>query len=572
MKKIFKLLMLAIATSFALASCEDVPMPYPTPDGTGSEDTPGNTIAPAGDGTAAAPFNVAGIKAFIDEGDYTGKMVYFTGIVTSFKSGEEPGNSYGNATFYIADETEGSNTFYCYRIKGFNNQKFNASDANLFSIGDTVTVCGNVTLYSGNTYETEQNTAYLVSVNGKGNGNNDQPGDDTPGEAKGSGTLADPYNVAAVLAYINTLGADKESANEVYIKGKVISNNTTDATISQFGNMTFDMADEGSNATFMAFQVYGPGKKKFTAASQIKVGDEVIVCGKVVNYKGNTPETIGKGQAYVVSINGEGEVGGNDQPSTDQPTSGTEINCAKAAELALALEDKAESAETYTVIGYITETNGTISRNQQVFWMADTKDGGKVFEAYWANIPDPTKALPVGTKVKMTGKLKRYGSTPEMQNGDVVVLEMGEGNSEGDNQGGEQTGNANEYTTTISYTLGASNAYDDGMATINGVEGVQTIKIGTSKNPGEFSFKSATGKVTFYAVTWKGAGSADVQFKDGDSVVKTVNVKANDGAANNAPYTMTVSSTDKYEIEIPAGKTITVTSDKRIIFFGLKEK
>lgn len=120
----------------------------------------------------------------------------------------------------------------------------------------------------------------------------------------------------------------------------------------------------------------------------------------------------------------------------DDPTEATEISCAKAVEICKALDDKAETTETYTVTGYITDTDGKISREQQVFWMADTKDGGKVFEAYWANIPDPTKPLPVGTKVKMTGKLMRYGSTSEMKNGDVVVLEMGDDNGGGGNTGG----------------------------------------------------------------------------------------------------------------------------------------
>lgn len=388
---------------------------------------------------------------------------------------------------------------------------------------------------------------YDIPGIGGGNG-----GDESNVEPKGTGTLEDPYNVAAVVAYCKSLDADVESPNVVYIKGKVKNNTTTDETISSYGNMTFTMVDEGGSLEFTAFQVYGPGNKKFTSVDQIKQGDEVVVCGKVVNYKGNTPETVGKGAAYVYSINGEGGTSvptevieiscakavelcnalGDGETSTevysitgyitdvfatvskgqqsfwmadtkdggkvlqaywanlpegvaafkkgskvkivgsllkyvkdgnvttevknadvvileegsdsDEPVTGdaTEVSCAKAVEICNALEDKTETKENYTVTGYITETDGKISRDQQVFWMADTKDGGKVFEAYWANIPDPTKALPVGTKVKMTGKLMRYGSTPEMKNGTVVVLEMGEGggSSEGGGTAVEPTG------------------------------------------------------------------------------------------------------------------------------------
>lgn len=526
--------------------------------------------------------------------------------------------------------------------------------------------------------------------NPSGEGGEDTPGEEVVVEPAGSGTLADPYNVAAIVALINNLESGAESTQAYYIKGKVKSNSTSESTISQYGNMTFDMIDEGNTSTvFKAFQVYGPGNKKFTSVDQIKEGDEVVVYGKVVNYQGNTPETVGKGAAYVYSINSSSEPGtdpvtpvegvevtcaqaaelcnaledgatstetysvtgyitdvyttiskgqqsfwmadtkdggkvlqaywanlpegveaftkgskvkitgqllkyvkdgnvtaeiknadvvileagsGDNGGNGDQPATGESISCAKAAELAMALEDKATSEETYTVTGYITETNGTVSQNQQVFWMADTKDGGKVFEGYWANIPAPYTALPVGTKIQMTGKLMRYGSTPEMKNGTVVVLEKAEGSDNGGSTDQPATGDAGEYGTNISYT-GGSSFDDDGTATVNGVESVKVLKIGTSSKAGDFTITAPTsGKITFYAVTWKGQSSADVQFKNGDEVVKTVSVKGNDGATGNSPYTITLASSDKYEVELPAGKTITITSDKRILFIGMQSK
>lgn len=101
-----------------------------------------------------------------------------------------------------------------------------------------------------------------------------------------------------------------------------------------------------------------------------------------------------------------------------------EVTCEQAREIALALtSNNTPTEETYAVTGYITNTDGKISREQQIFWMADTKDGGKVFEGYWANIPDPTTALKVGTKVKMTGKIMKYNTTPEIKNGTVEILE-----------------------------------------------------------------------------------------------------------------------------------------------------
>ena len=58
--------------------------------------------------------------------------------------------------------------------------------------------------------------------------------------------------------------------------------------------------------------------------------------------------------------------------------------------------------------------------------------------------------------------------------------------------------------------------------------------------------------------------------KDGETVIKTVTVKENTGATQNSPYTLTVTDADKYEFEVSEACTITVTSDKRVIFFGIK--
>ena len=241
----------------------------------------------------------------------------------------------------------------------------------------------------------------------------------------GEGTLENPYNVAGVLAYIEGLGADVESSTAVYVKGKVLSNNTSEATITQYGNMTFDIIDEGNTSkTFKAFQVYGPGNKKFTAVDQIKEGDEVIVYGKVVNYKGNTPETVGKGQAYVVSINDNGNAGG-DTPGEEA----TAITCAKAMEICAALADGATSTETYSITGYITDVFADINYNQQSFWMSDNNDGQKMVQAYWANLPGGVSAFTVKSKVKITGKLLKFVKNgeviTEVKNADVEILEQG---------------------------------------------------------------------------------------------------------------------------------------------------
>ena len=99
-----------------------------------------------------------------------------------------------------------------------------------------------------------------------------------------------------------------------------------------------------------------------------------------------------------------------------------EITCEEAAAIAASLPHNTPTTETYTVIGYVTETDGVISREQQRFWMADTPNGGNVFQSYWGNV---TEAVSVGDKVSLTGQIMRYNSTYQIKNGDVIILAYG---------------------------------------------------------------------------------------------------------------------------------------------------
>ena len=123
-------------------------------------------------------------------------------------------------------------------------------------------------------------------------------------EPKGSGTLADPYNVQAVLNYIETLGADTPSEQEFYIKGYVTSITSQFAT--PYGNATFTISDTkaGANSFLVYRALYLENKKWEEGNPTLNEGDEVIVYGKVTNYKGTTPETV-QNTAYIYSLNGK---------------------------------------------------------------------------------------------------------------------------------------------------------------------------------------------------------------------------------------------------------------------------
>ena len=105
----------------------------------------------------------------------------------------------------------------------------------------------------------------------------------------------------------------------------------------------------------------------------------------------------------------------------------TEMTCAEAAAAAALLDHNTPGTDSVAVIGYVTSTDGKISKGQQVFWMDDEKGSKKTFEGYWCNLPAADVAanqpLNIGDKVRIEGFLMRYNSTYEMKNGDVTILE-----------------------------------------------------------------------------------------------------------------------------------------------------
>lgn len=383
----------------------------------------------------------------------------------------------------------------------------------------------------------------------------------TPESDGGEGEQAEGTEItcAKAVELTNALADGATSAETYTITGYITEVIGTVSTKTGTPQQSFWMADtKDGGKIFEAYYANVPdGVSEFAKGAKVKITGQLM---KYVKDGNVTPEM--KNATVVIIEAGDGGEGGEGGQGE-----GTEVTCAQAVELTNALADGATSEATYTVTGYITEVFGNVSRNQQSFWMADTKDGGQVFEAYWANLPEGVSAFTVGSKVKITGQLIKYVKdskvTPEIKNATVVIIEAGEGG-----EGGEG-GDTSEYGISLSYT-GGTNFYDNGIATINDVADCKVLKIGTSKAAGDFTVNVPAGKHSFYAITWKGGDAADVVLKNGDEVLETVTVQPNDGATSNSPYTITVTEDDKYEFEVSEACTITVTSDKRVIFFGIK--
>jgi len=215
-----------------------------------------------------------------------------TGIVKNLKDDD----IYGN--FDLEDETGYVYVYGLLSEKGGEKKKFQElAAAKGIKNGCKLTIIGTRGSYNG---KIEVMNAYFVSV---------EPGSITPDDPKDpetdKGTLEKPFTPAEANEFVAKLG-DNESVNDYYIKGKIIEITDKNQFSTQYGNCTFYISDDGTDKAdkFYVFRTLYLGNVKYTEGILPKAGDEVIICGKLVNYKGNTPETV-QNKSYIYSLNGE---------------------------------------------------------------------------------------------------------------------------------------------------------------------------------------------------------------------------------------------------------------------------
>lgn len=323
-KYIFSVLMAAMA-AFTFSSCEDVPEPYTLPTQPGAPTTP----EVATQGTEASPYTVTDAKT-VKTG--TGKYIkgYIVGYVPDKALNEAifgDASSAETAPTNIllaakADEKEVNNCMPIQLPAGDLRTALNLKD-NPGNLKKELIICGNIETYFG---ATGLKSATYAKINGKEIGK--KPGDTTPGtdlkgEAKGDGSEANPFNSVAAQKYTAALEAGKATDKEFYIKGKVQSIKEQFST--PYGNGSFYIADDANSTQFYIFRIYYFGGEKWKEGDMtLKEGDEIVVCAKLINYMGNTPETNQGGK--LISVNGKTSAGGGEvKPDPDpkpDPTPG----------------------------------------------------------------------------------------------------------------------------------------------------------------------------------------------------------------------------------------------------------
>ena len=127
------------------------------------------------------------------------------------------------------------------------------------------------------------------------------------------------YTVAKALELI---AAGEGLDAKVYVKGQITS--IKEVNTEQFGNATYDISDDATAANKLTvYRGYFYDNGKFTSSDQIKVGDVVVVYGKLVNYKNNTPQVT---NSSIYSLNGV--VSGVDNITVDKNVDAPAYNVA----------------------------------------------------------------------------------------------------------------------------------------------------------------------------------------------------------------------------------------------------
>ena len=197
--------------------------------------------------------------------------------------------------------------------------------------------------------------------------------------------------------------------------------------------------------------------------------------------------------------------------------------------------------------------------------------------------------LKEGDVVTLVGKRDAYNDQDQVGGPAYYISHVagttGDDNTGDDNTGDDNTGDDNtevvagEYDSNVAFGI-VESAYTDGPATVNGVENVATLKLGTSKlyGTGTITLPAGTTEITYYAVAWKG-NPTKLEFSVGETVVGTQEIAANDGASGQSPYTITVADTDKYTFTLASAleaETVvtikTVETGFRAILFGVQAK
>ncbi len=295
--------------------------------------------------------------------------------------------------------------------------------------------------------------------------------------------------------------------------------------------------------------------------------------------------TAGGGGAEIDLSAGSAIEGGNTGGSTGGNTGDSNAVKATVQEFL----DAAEDATVYELTGVI---GGSINTQYGNFDLTDATGTVYIYGLKDANgnYAYTSLGLKEGDTITVQGTRTSYNGKAQMKNALYISHTAGEGG--GTTEPEPPVAGDGEYASDSPFVQSSDDstnaAYTLGDSKVNG-EAATGFKLGKSKQEGKFTSKaigvSGDKYLNFYAISWGAGGDKTIYFRVNGGEAIAQPIKANDGAAGNPPYTITVSDSDHYSILLSGLKESDViefstnaafdcaaVSDyaTRAIFFGVK--
>ena len=253
-----------------------------------------------GTGTLEDPYDAVGAMMYarsLQPGSSSDGEVFIKGRVYSVVMPYSVSNDYpGYGSFLVSNSGIFYDCYFSIIQASFLENKLWVDGNSVLKPGDEVIVSGKVILADdGKSAGTAPGASYLYSLNGV---TSEVPQEHT---FVGAGTIDNPYSVADAV-YIADKTGETATDGAYYIRGRVLE--VREQFGSAYGNATFSLVDENADGrSFLVYRTYYFNGERWTDGQYtLNYWDDVVVYGRIVNYKGNTPETVQGAALY--SLNG----------------------------------------------------------------------------------------------------------------------------------------------------------------------------------------------------------------------------------------------------------------------------
>lgn len=244
-------------------------------------------------------------------------------------------------------------------------------------------------------------------------------------------TYTDFSGVTATSAAVYAGQTAKSNKGAIQMRSKN-SNSGIVSTTSGGKVLTVSVVWNAETTAKRVLDIYG-SNTPYKSAADLYTNAQGTKIGSIAKSGETTTVTIDGDYYYVglrsndgamyldsITIEWDGSEAPEPEPTPDpEPVVIDTLTCAAAATAALA-----GSTDSAVVIGYVTEIVSvwTEDKGYLSFWMADSVNGGQVFEAYHAACKAAEDAPGLGDKVALKGKLGKYNTTPEMLAGCTYTI------------------------------------------------------------------------------------------------------------------------------------------------------